>query len=615
MDPSNQLSVNVIGYLTASNGVGQISRSYMAGLRHLNIPCGETDLTVKPDAKRMDCNGYSQPAAFTGALNLIVANPVPSDLYHLVRSAGLTTLRQAYNIGSWWWELSSSPPFSWRQGLSIVDEIWAGSTFLQKVFAESYPVPVKLVPPIIAVNPHGTITREDLHLSNEEFIFLFICDFLSVPERKNPLGIVEAFLRMAFSPSEPVRLVIKVWNEQFYPEYWQRLQHSCQGLSVTLINEEMQRHQVDSLIQLSDCYVSLHRSEGFGLTMAEAMLAGKPVVGTAWSGNMDFMNDDNSYPVAYKLEEIQGGNWPYTRGCWADPDKNAAASILRQIFENREVAQAKAARGRETIRSRYSLEAVAQALAIALGDLDIDNLPGRATQGAAVQAPPTETQLPFVTPVATYDPSVEVSVCLPVYNGEDFLDKAIRSVLSQTLPNFELLIADDCSQDSSVEIIQRFASQDSRISFWQNERRLGLFGNYNECFKRARGKYIKPFAQDDVLERTFLEAGVATFENHPSLAIFSCNRKFIDERGFELNGGAHARLFRPKIGFHRPVAGDEAIRQCLLPLVNRIGEPSAIMFPRRLVGAGFDLGFHQNGDMDYWFRLLQNGDIYITSSY
>jgi len=128
-----------------------------------------------------------------------------------------------------------------------------------------------------------------------------------------------------------------------------------------------------------------------------------------------------------------------------------------------------------------------------------------------------------------------VSICLPTFNGERFLGVAIESVLSQTFSDFELIICDDCSHDSSVSLIRAFAEKDSRIKFFQNEKNCGLFENYNVCLGHVSGQFVKLFAQDDLLESQCLESMVAVLEQRPAVNLVSCGRRWIDEKGLEID--------------------------------------------------------------------------------
>ena len=190
-----------------------------------------------------------------------------------------------------------------------------------------------------------------------------------------------------------------------------------------------------------------------------------------------------------------------------------------------------------------------------------------------------------------------VSILLPVFNGETYLEEAIKSALDQSFADFELLIGDDASSDASSKIIEQYASNDQRIVAWRNQTNMGLFSNYNECLKRASGKYIKPFAQDDLLEKDALRNMLDVLEKNESIALVSCARRLIDMTGKEMQVW---REYKENKSFE----SDAVLRENLLKLKNGIGEPSAVMFPRSLACEGFDSSFYHLGDIEYWLRII-----------
>lgn len=161
-------------------------------------------------------------------------------------------------------------------------------------------------------------------------------DALSIVERKNPWGAIRAFER-AFPEAVRrgrCRLVIKVVNLHFFPPEARRLREEMKRVDGILIEDHLHRLRTNALIAACDVYLSLHRTEGYGLTIAEAMYLGKPVIAPAYSGNMDFMTPDNSYMVPYRLVKLERDYPPYDRGnVWAEPDSDAAAVMLRSIFD------------------------------------------------------------------------------------------------------------------------------------------------------------------------------------------------------------------------------------------------------------------------------------------
>jgi len=199
-----------------------------------------------------------------------------------------------------------------------------------------------------------------------------------------------------------------------------------------------------------------------------------------------------------------------------------------------------------------------------------------------------------------------VSVCLPTYNGEEFLAQAIDSVLAQTYGNFEVIVLDDCSSDRSFDLIKRYAARDKRIKSARNDCRKGLFANYNACMARAAGDVIKLFAQDDLIERDMLARAVEALVSQPSVALVSTAKRWIGPDGAEL------KVFK-QFPDDRLIPGDEVILYNLLRLTNWVGEPSTVAFRREQIGSGFDCSFHHYGDVEYWFRIIGGRDCLFVS--
>jgi glycosyltransferase involved in cell wall biosynthesis len=214
--------------------------------------------------------------------------------------------------------------------------------------------------PVNALSASG-VGRRDLGFDEDDFLFLFTFDMRSFIERKNPHALIEAY-RRAFGPAfSRTKLIIKATNPDVFPKASARLRADLASVSGVLIDRYMDRGELSGLFAACDAYISLHRSEGFGLTIAEAMALGKPVIATAYSGNMDFMTPSNSYLVGYRVAEIDGDYGPYRRGDeWAEPDLDYAAEFMRHVVDDRAGAARTGARAAEDMRRFYSSEAVAQ---------------------------------------------------------------------------------------------------------------------------------------------------------------------------------------------------------------------------------------------------------------
>jgi SAM-dependent methyltransferase len=225
--------------------------------------------------------------------------------------------------------------------LNLVDEIWAVSEFTRAAIAAVTSKPVFAVPhPIVAPRVPASVDRAALGLPEDRTLFLFCFDLLSIFERKNPLGLIDAYSR-AFETDDRATLVLKLINgEKSVPDL-ERLRLAVADRSdIVLIEEYFDADKLAALMNEADCYVSLHRSEGFGLTMAEAMALGKPVIATAYSGNLDFMNADTAYLVGWTNGTVPAGCEPYPEGsAWAEPDLEEAARLMRHVLEHPDEAR------------------------------------------------------------------------------------------------------------------------------------------------------------------------------------------------------------------------------------------------------------------------------------
>lgn len=341
--------VNVAGYLRAELGVGENARLLIAGLEAGEIPHATITYSRTVSRQKHPFERGSVPALYD--TNVVCVN---ADQLANFRADAPELFSKRYTIGLWAWELSRFPP-SMHGAFELVDEVWVPSEFVRDAIAAETARPVRVVPlPVVAPDP-PTLTRADVGLP-DEFSFLFSFDFLSVPERKNPCGLVDAFTR-AFAPSEGPVLVIKTINGDKSRSELERLRRRAGGRpDVLVVDEYLSAAERDALMALCDCYVSLHRSEGYGLTMAEAMAAARPVIATGYSGNTTFMDESNSLVVPYRLTEVPAGCDPYPVGAeWAEPDLDAAARLMRRVWERPDEARRLGRRAQEDILGRNPL--------------------------------------------------------------------------------------------------------------------------------------------------------------------------------------------------------------------------------------------------------------------
>jgi glycosyltransferase involved in cell wall biosynthesis len=353
------LGMNIVGYIQSEIGIGESARCCARAARAAGLPFAMHDFQAGNEARAADRTW----APYLGGPPLPGVNVchINADQLPLAYATlGKEFFEQRYTIGFWHWELPEFPD-RWLDSFALVDEVWTSSRFVADAVSRKSPVPVLRMPHAIDFDVNPQVRRADLGLPADRFLFLMMYDTHSFQERKNPQAAIEAF-RRAFPSPRDVCLVVKINHPRSYPADVQRLRASMAGApGVHLIDRTMTRQEVYDLESLCDCFVSLHRSEGFGLGLAEAMFLGKPVIGTHWSGNLDFMTVTNSCPVGYELVALKEDVGPYEKGqLWADADVEEAAWHMKRLVEDAARCRAIGARGRETIRTWFSPAVVGQ---------------------------------------------------------------------------------------------------------------------------------------------------------------------------------------------------------------------------------------------------------------
>jgi glycosyltransferase involved in cell wall biosynthesis len=361
---SGPFGVNLAGYIESEKGVGEAARAVIRSLEAANIPFvlnNVCDTGSKNLDQRYSRFSQSNPYAVT----IVQVNADQAPAFFQSRPADRA---RKFTVGYWNWELSEFPE-AWKGSFAYFDEVWAPSIFTQQSIASASPIPVRYIPFSITV-PEGLPTgvgRRRFGLPNDAFLFLFAYDFHSFLERKNPFGLVRAFLK-AFDDDPEVGLVLKTMHADDAHEVYRGLLDVCRGRrNIYLLNEVYSRAEALALMRLCDAYASLHRSEGFGLTIAEAMAMGKPVVATNYSANVDFMTAENSLPIRHRLIPIERDHGPYRKGmAWADPDLDHAAQAMRRLIEEPALARRLGAAARADIAHQLSPTAVGERIFSAL---------------------------------------------------------------------------------------------------------------------------------------------------------------------------------------------------------------------------------------------------------
>lgn len=352
------LGVNVAGYLAAESGMGEAVRASVRALEAAGVPLA---LNNEAGFLREHDDSYlrfdtDNPHAF----NLVHLNA--DNMADFARRRGEGYFRDRYTIGFWFWELEEFRP-DWRSAFDFVNEVWVATEFTARAIAPHAParVPVITLPPAVPRAVRAPVGREHFGLPADRLVFLFMFDVSSQLERKNPEGLLRAFREARLG--DQACLALKFTNSDRDPEAVRRLQALSDGLPVLMFDGYLSRAETAALVACSDCYISLHRAEGFGLTLAEAMALEKPVIATGYSGNLEFMTPENSLLVDYSLVEIERDYGPYLTGFrWAEPDVSAAARCLRDLAADSERRRALARRGASDIAAQLSVAASASRL-------------------------------------------------------------------------------------------------------------------------------------------------------------------------------------------------------------------------------------------------------------
>jgi glycosyltransferase involved in cell wall biosynthesis len=357
-------AVRLTGYLGHTLGLGAAARGYVqaldaagVGVSTVSVPLHHLALPVELEAEYGRHRFEDVLHHGRHAFEIVAVNA--DELPGFVERLGEDYF-QGPRIGIWGWETNTIPE-RWRRAFSLVDEIWVYSRFMAENIGAVAPVPVTALPPPVQAPAESAAP---LRLGVPEgFLFLFVFDYLSTIQRKNPVGLVEAF-KSAFAPGEGPQLLIKTINGPLRPLAEEEVLWAAHGRpDVHVVDRSLDGEELAGLMAACDCYASLHRAEGFGLTMAEAMAIGKPVIGTGYSGNVDFMNAENSYLVDYTIGRVGPDCEIYPpEGEWAQPSVEHAAALMRHVYENPEEAASKGARAREDIARTLSPEATGAAM-------------------------------------------------------------------------------------------------------------------------------------------------------------------------------------------------------------------------------------------------------------
>ena len=374
-----KLGLNIVGWITADLGVGESARCMVRAADAAGIPAALVPL-------KLHCKNRLGDQTY--ATRLQDENPHGVNVIHLDPPAsrdldhhhGPAFRAGKYNIAYFAWELPEFPD-AWVPSFDYYDEIWCPSDFTAAAIALKSPIPVLTMPHAISFaapdlsgtgilpvsggfpNPTGkmpvplsiTTLRARFNLPANKFLFLTLFDLNSYAARKNPHGAIEAFRRSGLAGGGAA-LVLKVQNVSGNEHDFAALHAAVRDLPGTVfITDTLSRADIYALEAACDCFVSLHRSEGFGLAVAECMALGKPVISTDWSATAEFVTRDNGCPVRAQLVTLEKSHGPYAKGAtWAEADQAHAAECMKKLFTDRALAARLGVAARATIAERFS---------------------------------------------------------------------------------------------------------------------------------------------------------------------------------------------------------------------------------------------------------------------
>jgi glycosyltransferase involved in cell wall biosynthesis len=363
-------AVLFIGYAEGNLGLGQAFREDILAAVDARLPLSIYPFRVGVETRIIGPfmpHLYDTEHLFPINVVEVAADQIPV----VIQNLPPTQLKDRYNIFRTYWELPSAP-VEWRDNLRHFNEIWAPNEFVADAFRDIFDGVIHIIPPPVDVMTDENCDRAAFGMSPGRFYFMFNFDYYSSPYRKNPTAVLEAFERAFVDRGQNVGLVVKsIGPSDNFPDIKNAFDEArARDPRIILIDRTLQRQEMLRLIQLADCYISLHRSEGFGLGMAEAMYFGKAVIGTNFSGSRCFLNERTGYPVPFTLRNVEPHEYPYSSGqVWAEPNIAEAAALMRKVLDEPEDAARRAAEGQKFVEANFSRNAIGRVMKLRLREV------------------------------------------------------------------------------------------------------------------------------------------------------------------------------------------------------------------------------------------------------
>ncbi len=359
--------VNMIGHFCYPSGLRTSTVSLLKGYHSVGHHSACRDVwveTIEAEPRHGDYGGLE-----VYDTTIIHTQPEPFFNEAYSRSGLAPRTPRTYRIGYWYWELDTVPQ-SWLGQASQLDEIWTATRFVGDALRGRFKLPVHEIMPGFELPSFIPLSRDYFGLPKTQYLFLFTFHMMSIMERKNPLGLIAAF-RRAFAGDASVGLVLKTSYGDKHQNLMKEMRGAAQGSNIIIIDAIYTQSEVIALMQTCDAYVSLHRSEGYGLTMLEAMLLGKPVIATGYSGNLDFMTPETGLLVDYDLVTLERAVGPYEIGTqWAEPSIRHAAECMQKVRADLDWSRAMGQRAKVDLETRLSYKLAGQRMAARLAEIN-----------------------------------------------------------------------------------------------------------------------------------------------------------------------------------------------------------------------------------------------------
>jgi len=519
--------------VSAKSGLGTAARGYASALALIGCDFEVIDTTAAL---------YMVPGANVKSPkvkpDIVILSQNADSLGNLFRFVDQSILDDAYVIGLCVWELMAFNP-QWRDIYAAFDEIWLPSQFCAEAVATCAPAQMRInVVPHVLAQPawQENATRRQFGIPEEAFTFLYTFDVSSAIDRKNPIAVLEAF-REAFGNDPTKFLVVKYHSSKSFHERVRQMRAIHSASNVLFLDLLLSEEQNAALKQIVDCLVSPHRAEGFGLNIAEMMALGKPVIATAYSGNMEFCKDSNCILIPAKLTEVVEGTLHYPPGAiWAEPDHDALVEAMKAVSSDGADIRKIAANGATFVRTVLSSAAIAKTIDTLLGEIirDQDDILGRLNANWEERRKMTWRHPASFTDHFTGSGNwPTISVIVPVYNiASELLRACVDSVRNQSYPFWELCLCDDASTNpETIALLDELRGTDQRIKIRRLSQNGGISVATNAAVEMATGSYIAFLDNDDTIEPRALMSYARAIAENPDCEMLYCDEDKIDPEG------------------------------------------------------------------------------------